>query len=205
MSSGPNTNSDSNQRTSSTITKLRDGHRESFNLRDDLRDLEYSLGLHRGGADSPLCGAQQHYTLDSRALRRALLNHIERHGDNNGHNIDNENSVNEGFFPEINGPGRVPAANDTKLSTGSRLYNWTKRTVSKIRENICIGRSSTPEYEMELPFGSHSHWPTDTALLVGRRIPPSRVWSLNGIISIERPSSDMRNGYSRKAHEAILW
>ncbi|KAK9234701.1 hypothetical protein V1525DRAFT_435367 [Lipomyces kononenkoae] len=205
MSLGPNTNSDSDRRESSTVPKVSSNNMESFNLRDDLRVLEDNLGLHRGGADSPLCGARAHYSLDPRALKRALLNHIERHGDNNEHYIDNDDRINEDYFADINNLARAPAANDTRPSTGTRLYNWTKRTVSKIRENICMGRSSTPEYEMEQHFGSHNHWSTDTVRLVDRRVPPRRMWSLNGIISVERSSADLRNGYSRKARETILW
>ncbi|KAK9362942.1 hypothetical protein V1504DRAFT_446931 [Lipomyces starkeyi] len=200
MLSEPNVNihdiSDSNRRESPTKNL-----RESFNLRDDLRDLEDNLGLHRGGADSPLCGARRHYRLDPRALRKALLNHIQQHGDNNEYYIDNDDSENENFCSEIDGTGlnfineSVSFANDSKPTFGIRLYNWTRSAVSKIRENICMGRSTKTEYEIGRLYRSHRRVPTDIQQ-VHRRMGSPFMWSLNGIISIKLPSPEVRHGYS---------
>ncbi|KAK9329862.1 hypothetical protein V1520DRAFT_342095 [Lipomyces starkeyi] len=205
MLSEPNVNihdiSDSNRRESPTKPHI-SNLRESFNLRDDLRDLEDNLGLHRGGADSPLCGTRRHYRLDPGALRKALLNHIEQHGDNNEYYIDNDDSENENFWSEIDGTGlkfrneSVSFANDPKPTFSIRLYNWTRSTVSKIRENICMGRSTKPEYEIGRLYRPHRLVPTDTVQLVHRRTASPFMWSLSGIISIKLPSPDVQHGYS---------
>ncbi|KAK9386638.1 hypothetical protein V1515DRAFT_604315 [Lipomyces mesembrius] len=216
MLSEPNVNiqfiSDSNRRESPTKPHI-SNLSESFNLRDDLRDLEDNLGLHRGGADSPLCGARRHYRLDPRALRKALLNHIEQHGDNNEYYIDDGDIDNENFFSEIDGrclnlrDESVTFANDSKPTFGNRLYNWTRGAVSKIRENICMGRSTKPEYEVGRLYRPHRRLPADTVQLVNRRMGSPFMWSLNGIVSIKLPSPDVRHGhssYSARSNSVVL-
>ncbi|KAK9356638.1 hypothetical protein V1505DRAFT_365209 [Lipomyces doorenjongii] len=216
MLSEPNVNiqdiSDSNRRERRTKPRISNLN-ESFNLRDDLRDLEDNLGLHRGGADSPLCGARRHYRLDPRALRKALLNHIEQYGDNNEYYIDDGDSDNDNIFSEIDGTclnlrdESVIFANDSKPTFGNRLYNWTRGAVSKIRENICLGRSTKPEYEVGRLYRTHRRVPADTVQLVNRRIGSPFTLSLNGIVSIKLPSPDVRHGhssYSVRSKSAVL-
>ncbi|KAK9322961.1 hypothetical protein V1517DRAFT_321844 [Lipomyces orientalis] len=177
--------------------------KQGLNLRDDLRDLEYNLGLHRGGADSPLSGPRSYYRLDPRALQNALLKYINRHGDNSEYYSDDDDSENEGGFSEIDGLGinisddGINFANNLKPTIGSRLYNGTKRAVSKIRENICLGRSTTPENEIEQLYRQHGPVAAGGPQPALGKQDASCLWSLSGVISIERPSSEVQHNYSR--------
>ncbi|KAJ8101567.1 hypothetical protein POJ06DRAFT_251861 [Lipomyces tetrasporus] len=175
--------------------------KQGLNLRDDLRDLEDNLGLHRGGADSPLSGPRSYYRLDPRALRNALLKYINRHGDNSEYYSDDDDSGNEGVFSDIDGVGLnisgdgINFASDLKPTIGSRLYNGTKRAVSKIRENICLGPSTAPENDIEQLYRRRGPVAVDGPQPALGKHDASCLWLLSGVISIRRPSSEVQHDY----------